>query len=49
MSNFCLEIDFFKIAFKNRNFPEICLEKSKFLTQIHDPHISNQIDAIDLG
>jgi len=46
----------FKIAWKNRNLLEICLEKSKFLceiawknrnalTRIHDPHILNQIDA----
>jgi len=32
---------------KNRNFSEICLERSKFFTRIHDPQISNQNDAAD--
>jgi len=39
---------FSEIAWKNRNFSEICLEKSNFLTRVHDPKISNQIDAADL-
>ena len=30
---------------KNRNLSEICLEKWIFFTRIHDPQISNQIDA----
>src|SRR6218665_3594443 len=45
-----------KLPEKNRNFFKICLEKSKFLVKfawknriifprIHDPRISNQIDA----
>jgi len=28
---------FRKFAWKNRKFSEICLEKSIFLTRIHDP------------
>ena len=39
MANFCLE---------NRNFSEISPRKIEiFLTRIHDPHISNQIDAAE--
>jgi len=40
------KIDFFcEIAWKNRNFSEIFLENRNFLTRVHDPQISNQIDA----
>jgi len=34
-----------EIAWKNLNFPEIFLENRNFLTRVHDPQISNQIDA----
>jgi len=35
---------------KNRNFSEVCLEKSKCFIRIHDPpQISNQIDAVGDG
>ena len=33
---------------KNQNFSEISPEKSNFFTRIHDPHISNQVDATEL-
>jgi len=33
-----------EIAWKYRNFSEIFLENRNFLTWIHDPQISNQID-----
>ena len=37
-----------EIAWKNRNFSEICLEKSKFFNlDPRPPQISNQIDATD--
>ena len=33
---------------KMEMFWEICLEKSIFFTRIHDPQISNQIEASDV-
>ena len=47
MANFCLEMVFLcEIAWKNRNFLDICLEKSKFFSPgSTTPQILNQIDA----
>ena len=44
---FALKNRFFvcEIAWKNLNFSEIFLENRNFLTRVHDPQISNQIDA----
>jgi len=45
----CLENQIFcvKLPEEIAIFSEMCLEKSNFLTRIHDPQISNQIDATD--
>ena len=41
-------IFFCEIAWKNLKFSEIFLENLNFFTRVHEPQISNQIDAAGL-